>query len=288
VYGLPLLVAVAVPTVGGVLSIWIGLNAVPDALLPALSEQLGVTEPVEVSLLRVWLSWAFTTPEPPVSEQSQLTVTSWFVQVPAVYGLPLLAAATFDTAGGDLSMFTWKAVPVAVFPALSAHEGVAVPVEVRVVELPVLPDPLSVQSQLTRTSSFDHAPAVYTPSDVPSVFSFVPITLLMVGAVVSSRIESLAVTDVLPAASLKRAKTVFVPSPEDSVKLTVALNDVSEVTETKLAPVNDEFSEISYAVTPVSSLALSASETPVVFVYDAPLLIETDGFVGAVVSEGAE
>ncbi len=74
-YGLPLLVAEAAPTVGGVVSILIGENAVPEVLLPAVSEQLGGTGPVAGSLLTVWLSWALTAPEPPVSEQSQLTVT---------------------------------------------------------------------------------------------------------------------------------------------------------------------------------------------------------------------
>ena len=68
---------------GATVSIRIGLTAEPDAVLPALSAQLGVTDPFEVSLLRIWLSWALTGPEP-LSVQSHDTVTEWLVHVPAL------------------------------------------------------------------------------------------------------------------------------------------------------------------------------------------------------------
>ena len=135
------------------------------------------------------------------------------------------------------------------------------------------PEPPSEAVQAIATLSECH-----TPSAEPQ---------FTVGPAVSSVIESVAVPEILFAASLNCAQTVFEPSPLVSACEIVVVKLVADVTGTKVAPEQSDPFATRYAVTPTASVALNARDTVVLFVNAAPALIETAGLAGAVVSVAA-
>ena len=106
------------------------------------------------------------------------------------------------------------------------------------------------------------------------------------GAIVSSTIESVAVAETFPCASLYCAQTVWLPSPLVKVWATVWLNDVVEVTACHEADEQSLPFATRKAVTPTASVAARSRSTDVEVVYAALPSIETDP-TGAVLSAGA-
>ena len=176
---------VVAPTlhVGALLSMLIGPNVV-EPELPATSIAVPVAVCPAPSEVKVCFAGQLATPDSR-STQLKVTVTSWFVQVPAVYGFPSAVVALAVIVGGVVSIFTGPNVVERALPATSSALPVAVcpaPSEVKVCFAGQLatPDSRSTQLKVTVTSWFVQVPAVYGfPSAVTA-------DVLIVGAVLSS------------------------------------------------------------------------------------------------------
>ena len=139
-------------------------ESVLEAVLPATSAAVKVTDRLAPSSLTVWFATAPLIPER-ASEALAATSTSALYQ-PAAFGL---VTAAGDRAGAVLSMLMPEKVSLLSLPAASVHlpftdwlaAALAFSVETVVGAGSAAPEPASVQVKLTRTLLFVHAPAAY-------------------------------------------------------------------------------------------------------------------------------
>src|SRR4051794_15733063 len=151
-------------------------NVTASAAFPALSVQgtLLVTDPLPVSV--VWLpldEYGAGKPDGPASAHAKLTVTSLFVQLPAVYAAPPEVALAVIT-GLLTSILIVTLLSVLTLPALSVHVPfTSVPAVSVLIVLPLLPLAIPLRAsvpavKLTVTGPL-FQPAALAAGDAPAV-----------------------------------------------------------------------------------------------------------------------